>query len=419
MKKPQFDIILFGATSFVGRLVARQIQTLIDQNSTAIPAGFIWAIAARNESALLAVKDSLGSGAVNLSTVIADAHNEEQLRLMCEQCRVVISTVGPYALYGETLVKVCCETGTDYCDLTGEPQWIKSMMERYEKIAQQAGTRIVNCCGFDSIPSDLGVYQLEQLAHAAHGKIYPSVKLGVKAMKGGFSGGTLASMINGIKEAIADPSLRKQLGNPYLLCPDNHRFNARQPKSENHFDVDFNSWTTPFFMAGINTKIVHRTNALLNTFYGTNFTYSENMLLGKNGRWRAMLTRFGLGLFVLLLIFPVTRWLLQHWVLPKPGQGPTEAQQQAGHFTFLFLGQNENDLLGNNSLLLQVEGKGDPGYRSTAKMLTQAALCLAFDTDKSQGGGFFTPAALFGDKLVRRLESYAEVSFLQIGSQAD
>ena len=412
MKKPQFDIILFGATSFVGRLVALHIQSLLDSGSTAIPASFSWAIAGRNMNALQRIKTQLGAKANGLPCLVADSHNKTQLQALCRQCRVVISTVGPYALYGETLVQVCTESGTDYCDLTGEVPWIKRMLYRYEVRAQTSGARIVNCCGFDSIPSDLGVHYLQQLARCYWGGPATQIKMAVEHLRGGLSGGTLASIINVSKEAIANQEIRKQLSNPYWLCPQDQSEKVRQPSHKRQYDQDFESWTIPFLMAGINTRIVHRSNALLNYSYGREFIYSEQVIVKKFGRLRSAAMQLTTGVTLTGIIFPPTRWLLQRFVLPKPGQGPSAAQQQSGFFSLLFVGKNAAKQI----IRTRLQGDRDPGYSGTAKMLTQAGLCLAFDVPITQRGGFYTPAALMAEPLQQRLTKYAGITLQEISS---
>ncbi len=211
---PHFDLIVFGATSFVGQILTRYLAETYGLNGE-----LKWAIAGRSESKLQSVRGSLvpvlGDEAKHLPILLADAARDEQVRALCEQTNVIVSTVGPYALYGEPLVKACAESGTDYCDLTGEPQWIKRMLEKYEASAKASGARIVHCCGFDSVPSDMGVYFLQAEAQKAwNGKTASRIKMRVKAAKGGMSGGTVASIIQLTKEVMADPALRKELANP-------------------------------------------------------------------------------------------------------------------------------------------------------------------------------------------------------------
>jgi short subunit dehydrogenase-like uncharacterized protein len=324
---------------------------------------------------------------------------------------VVVSTVGPYALYGEPLVRVCAESGTDYCDLTGEVQWMKRMIDRYEDAARQSGARIVHNCGFDSIPSDLGVHFLQQHARAKFGHPCETVKMRVRSMRGGFSGGTVASLLNVLKEVAADPALRKSLQNPYLICPAGKVKGVRQPNvSLAEYDADFDAWVAPFVMSAINTRVVHRSNALAGHAYGREFRYDEALLTGRGARGRltAAATGAGLGAFMLAGSVGPLRAALEKFVLPAPGEGPSPEQQRAGGFDLRFHGRCDN----GHVIRARVTGDRDPGYGSTAKMLGQAAVCLAQDIPRARvGGGFWTPATAFGDKLIARLEAHSGVTF--------
>lgn len=410
MSKPPFDIVVFGATSFVGQILSRYMTEQF--NTGAAQAGKLtWAIAGRSQTKLEKLRTSLGSAGDKLKTIIADAANEAELRELCAQTRVIISTVGPYALYGEPLVKVCADTGTDYCDLTGETQWIKRMLERYEIGAIQSGARIVHCCGFDSIPSDLGVWFLQQQALQQFGQTCPQVKMRVKRMSGGASGGTIASMLNVAKEAAADPAIRKELANPYSICPPEHGFTARQHNVKTaEYDADFNAWTGPFVMAAINTRVVHRSNALTNARYGESFRYDEALLTGGGlkGRMTALGIAGGMGGFMAAAAVPPTRWVLEKFILPKAGEGPSEEAQILGGYDLRFIGETAD----GESLRVNVTGDRDPGYGSTAKMLGQAAACLALDIAKTnKPGGFWTPATIFEDHLIDRLRAHAGLTF--------
>jgi short subunit dehydrogenase-like uncharacterized protein len=324
---------------------------------------------------------------------------------------VVVSTVGPYALYGEPLVKVCAETGTDYCDLAGEVQWIRRMIQRYEESARQSGAHIVHCCGFDSIPSDLGVYFLQREALRRFGRPCTRVNMRVRAMRGGFSGGTAASLMNVIKEAAANPALRRELANPYSLCPDGYRPEVRQPGiSGPQFDPDFRAWIAPFVMSGINTRIVQRSNALLDAAYGADFAYGEAVLTGKGmkGRLAAAGMAAGIGGLMVAGAVAPARWALERCVLPAPGEGPSPEAQEKGFFDLRFLGRTS----GGKELRVKVTGDRDPGYGSTGKMLGQAAACLALDVAKDERpGGFWTPATIFGGRLIERLTKHSGLTF--------
>jgi len=322
-----------------------------------------------------------------------------------------VSTVGPYALYGETLIKVCAESGTDYCDLTGEVQWIRRMLQRYESAALHSGARIVHCCGFDSIPSDLGVHFLQRQALQLLGAPCTRVKMRVKAMRGGLSGGTAASMMNVVKEAAADPSLRRELADPYSLCPPAAAPRVLQPEVNSaQFDTDFDSWVAPFVMSGINTRIVQRTNYLSEAAYGSEFMYDEAVLTGRGmkGRLAAMATSVGISGFTLAAAVRPTRAILEKFALPKPGEGPSPEAQRSGRFDLRFLGITAD----GRRLQTRVTGDRDPGYGSTGKMLGQAAACLVLEVGKAaKAGGFWTPATIFGDRLIHRLTARSGLTF--------
>lgn len=403
MTTPQYDIILFGATSFVGDILTGYMMSLYP------PASDVkWAVAGRSENKLVETKQK--HGAHDIPHIIADAANVEQIKDMVKQARVIVSTVGPYALYGEPLVKACVESGTDYCDLTGEVQWYKRMMDKYETQAKQSGARIVHCSGFDSIPSDLGVYFLQQQAQAKFGKMCSSVSLRVARLKGGASGGTIASMVNIAKEAAKDANLRKELQNPYSICPAGHSFTRRQENiSGAKFDEDFDQWAGPFVMAAVNTRVVHRSNALLNNAYGNDFIYSEAMLMGKGGKGktRARNMGWGLNIFMLLAALGPSRWVLEKFFLPKPGEGPTPEEQLKGNFDYRFVGKTEDGQV----IKVKVTGDRDPGYGSTAKMLGQAAVCLANIKKEDKPGGFWTPATIYQDDLIQRLQAKSGLTF--------
>ena len=414
MTAPPYDIVVFGATSFVGQILARYLaEHLSDQAET-----LRWAIAGRSETKLADVKRSLGAAGQSLTAIVADAASESQLRALCAQARVVVSTVGPYALYGEPLVKVCAQSGTDYCDLTGEIQWIKKMIEKYGQVAQQTGARIVHCCGFDSVPSDMGVWFLQQHAVRQFSAPATRVKMRIKTLKGGASGGTVASMINVIQEAAADPSLRKALTDPYALCPKDHGFNARQHSVRSaEFDTAFDAWIAPFVMAVINERIVHRSNALSGKAYGTQFTYDEAVLTGPGlkGRLSALATVAALGAFMAGIVIRPVRGMMQRFLLPKPGEGPSPEAQLAGRYDLRFFGRTDEGQV----VRVKVTGDRDPGYGSTGKMLGQAAISLARDLVKDgakvgRSGGFWTPATIFDERFIERLTRYAGLRFERI-----
>ncbi|WP_397585125.1 saccharopine dehydrogenase family protein [Sphingorhabdus sp.] len=401
MADKKFDIIVYGATSFVGQIITRYMHTQFADGS------IVWAIAGRSRTKLQQVSDTIGLSGIEM--IVADSVDEGSLRQMCAQTKVVMSTVGPYALYGELLVRVCATTGTDYCDLTGEPQWIRKMQLRHEADAVKSGARILHCCGFDSIPSDLGVHFLQRNALEQFGQTCDRITMRVANMKGGASGGTIASMINMVKEAVSDADLRLELKDPYSLCPPDHSFFVQQPDVKIAYDNVYGGWIAPFVMAGINTRIVHRSNALSHNSYGAEFTYEEAVATGQGakGKRMARATSWGVNALMIGLAVPPIRWLLESFVLPKPGEGPTEKAQLEGGFDIVFLGSTAQ----GENIRCRVTGDRDPGYGSTAKMLSQASACLAKDVRDTVAGGFWTPATILGDRLIDRLKAHAGLTF--------
>ena len=416
MSKPSLDVVVFGATSFVGQILCRYLLREFGSKSQPGARKLRWAIAGRSRPKLEAMVSSLGPVAKHLPVLVADAADEKALEALCTDTRVVISTVGPYALYGEPLVRVCTRLGTDYCDLSGEAQWMRRMIAKYSDAAERSGARIVHCCGFDSIPSDMGVWFLQQQSLLHFGEPCAEVKMRVKAMRGTASGGTVASIVNVVREAAHDAALRKELTNPYSLCPPGASTKTRQANVIGPtFDRDFGAWSAPFVMAAINVRVVLRSNALRCNIVGNDqgvgdFRYDEAMLTGKglSGRAKAMGITAGIGGFVAAAAMPPTRWLMEKLILPAPGEGPSTDAQEKGFFDLRFIGRT----IDGRELRVKVTGDRDPGYGSTAKMLGEAATCLAQDVSKGEvAGGFWTPSTALGEALYKRLESHAGLRF--------
>lgn len=383
-----FDIVLFGASGFTGELVAEYLAEQAPQVR--------WAIAGRSASKLEAVRGRLGQP--DLPILVADSEDAAALTAMVEQTRVIISTVGPYARYGTTLLEVCAEQGTHYCDLTGEAQWMAEVYERVDPIAKSSGARLVHCCGFDSLPSDLSVYWLQKTFKARFGQYAESVTGRMGRYSGGVSGGTVASMMLVSEQIMKDPALRKRLMNPYALYPEAMEPGLDQPDQMGvAWDRNFESWTGPFIMAAINTKVVRRSNALAGLPYGSDFRYEESQLC--KSRWSALTSSIAIGAVMGGALFRPTRALLKQF-LPDPGEGPNAEARENGFFEFWVHGVSGTDK--QNHLRVKVTGKRDPGYGATSRMLAQAGLCLAQD-DLSVGGGIWTPASALGDALIKRL----------------
>ena len=403
-----YAVVLYGATSFVGQITAHYLAEFLSTNKDKGGNTVTWAIAGRDEEKLNELQSKLAS---KVDIIIANSDDAASLDTMTEQTQVIISTVGPYLKYGEPLIKSCVSNGTDYVDLTGEAIFIKDMMDKYQEAAKQSGARIVNSCGFDSIPSDLGVYFTQKQAEAKFDSACDVIHMRVKAAKGGLSGGTIASMATIFEEVGQDKSRRKQVANPYLLNDDKNAPNVRQSNvSKPEYDSEHKRWLAPFVMASINTRIVHRSNQLLGYEYGRDFRYDEAMWMkdGIKGKLTSYALSAGLLGFATAMMITPSRELLSKHVLPKSGSGPSEEEQENGYFDIRLFGKTANQ----ETIITKVTGDKDPGYGSTSRMLSQAALCLAQDISKEAvGGGFWTPASAMGDKLLARLEDHAGLSF--------
>ncbi|MBT8217629.1 MAG: saccharopine dehydrogenase [Acidimicrobiia bacterium] len=324
------------------------------------------------------------------------------------------STVGPYAMFGSEIVGACVRAGTHYCDLAAEAHWIRKMMDAHGTEAAQTGARIVHACGMDSIPSDVGVYFLQQRAKQLHGKPCSRVKMRVTELQGGFSGGTAASLLHGTEAGRKDPSIMQSMTDPYYLAPEGHRQGPDEPDNMMSVEVEYDevlqAWTKPFFMGPMNSKIVRRTNALLGYPYGEDFCYDEARVVadGLSGRIKAKAEAIGYVAFVASAAIPPTRWLLKKYVLPGSGEGPDQETRESGQWRIVLIGTMDD----GSTVRTLVGGEGDPATDSTSRMLTESALCLAQDAEKIPvGGGSWTPAAAMGDLLLDRLTSYAGMSF--------
>ena len=400
----KYDLVVYGASGFTGSLVVEYLARRYP------PAEALrWAVAGRHGGKLQATLERLCPDGPRPDILVVDSADFGALMQMTAAARVILTTVGPYARYGSELVRACVESATDYCDLCGEVQWMQRMIDTYQDAAAASGSRIVMSCGFDSIPSDIGVYTLQSRAIELTGEPLPECRLLVRAMKGGASGGTIASLLNAIDEAKADRSAARALKHPYSLNPAEDRTGPDGPdQSGSRFDPDAGAWTAPFVMAAVNTRVVRRSNALLDYLYGRDFRYSESTFVGSGfgSRLRAMTLGLSLRLFILASAIPLTRRLVLERFLPKPGEGPSEEARESGYFNLLLLGRLKSGEL----LKLRVKGDKDPGYGSTSQMLAESAICLA-SGESGVPGGLWTPAAALGDALRERLERTAGLSF--------
>jgi short subunit dehydrogenase-like uncharacterized protein len=400
----EFDLVVFGASGFTGRLV---VEYLRERYATG--GELRWAVAGRNPEKLDAVLEGLGIAAGEITVLVADSRDADALDEVAKRCRVVLTTVGPYAKHGSELVAACVRNGTSYCDLAGEVQWMRQMIDRHQQAAEASGARIVHACGFDSIPSDLGVWRLQREAVERFGKTCNQVSLLVRAMRGGFSGGTAASLLNVIEESRRDRAVARQLVDPYTLNPEGMR---EGPDGRDQAGVGYNEalgvWTAPFVMAVINQRVVRRTNALLDYEYGKDFRYNEAVITGPGtvGRLKAVAATAAMGAFMLASSIDFTRRNIVRRLLPAQGSGPGESDRESGFFNLVLVGSTH----AGETLRLRVTGDRDPGYGSTSRMIAESAVCLARDT-LDVGGGFWTPASAMDGKLLTRLEQNAGLAF--------
>jgi short subunit dehydrogenase-like uncharacterized protein len=399
----EFDVIVWGATGFTGKLVS---EYLLRQYG--VGAELNWAIAGRNAEKLEAVRHDLGDSAARLPIFTADSADRASLLQLATRTRVVLTTVGPYALYGSELVDVCVEAGTHYCDLAGEVQWIRKMIDQHHDRAQETGAHIVHCCGFDSVPMDMGAWFLQNEAMQRYGEYCKSITLLVKATKGAASGGTIASMMNILEESSKDRSVARMLVDPYSLNPEGQRDGPDdRDQTRTIYRNDVKSWTAPFVMAAVNTKVVRRSHALAGYPYGRDFSYAEAIMTGNGigGRLKGTAVTGALGAFMTAGAFSPTRKILGKFVA-KPGDGPDKELRESGFFNLIQIGV----LPDGKAIRTRITGDQDPGYGSTSKMLSECAVCLAKD-DLDVGGGVLTPAYAMDGKLLERLQRNAGLTF--------
>jgi short subunit dehydrogenase-like uncharacterized protein len=395
-----YDVVLYGATGFVGRQTVAYFAAHAGQNGDSA-AGLRWALAGRNRSKLEQVQRDVGGAALQAGIVVAAADDVRALDQLAANASVVLSTAGPFALYGSALVAACVKACTHYVDITGETPWASQVITQHHDAAAASGTRIIPFCGFDSVPSDIGVWLLMQAMQQRHGEPCIDVK-GAFTLSGGLNGGTFASLMNIMGGAGAHT-----LADPYLLNPPGERPLNRRDASDPvipRFDDDFHAWLAPFFMSPINTRVVRRSAALLN--YGPDFHYQEYRRMGAGVAGGVAATTLSMGMTLsqsAMALSPVRR--LAALVGPKPGEGPSEASMNRGSFSCELVGKSAS----GHTLRGRVAGLGDPGNRATTKLVCEAALSLALDADQLPGGpargGVLTPASGLGQVLVERLRS--------------
>lgn len=382
----EIGVVVYGATGYTGKLVAEYLNRQYGADGDVS-----WAMAGRSIDKLEAVRKDLGISA-KVPLIVTDASDPASVRAMVERAAVVITTVGPYQLYGSDLVAACAEAGTDYVDLCGEPNWMEEMINAHGDAAKASGARIVFSCGFDSIPFDLGVFFLQEEAQKLFGEPLSRVRGRVRSMQGVWSGGTLASFRATMAAAAKNPELVASLMNPFALTPG--FTGVEQPNGmKPMYDEVMESWVAPFMMATINTKNIHRSNLLLNHSYGADFAYDEMFMTGPGEQGEAMANA-------------VAEDKSMSTDTTQPGEGPTREQREAGFYDLLFVGHAAD----GKSLRVSVTGDMDPGYGSTSKMIAESAVCLLKNPEAS-AGGILTPAPAMGSLLIDRLKRNAGLTF--------
>ncbi len=398
MSDRRWDLVVFGATGFTGALIAEYL-------SKHAPAHLRLALAGRSRDKLEGVRRGLGEAGARFDLFTADSSQPATLDELARSTRVLATTVGPYAKYGLPVVEACAKAGTDYCDLAGEPLFMRESIDRFDAIAKSSGARIVHATGFDSIPSDLGVLILHDfLTKQGKPGTFERITLGVTHFKGTFSGGTFASAAGGLQEAMRDRTARRLMGDPYSLSPDRSKepdLGRQRDLTTLRYDDFLEQWTAPFVMASVNTRVVRRSNALLGHAYGRSLDYREVTALrpGLKGVVYGASVTATLATLVLSQSTAFTRSLIERFA-PKPGEGPDRAAREAGFFKMRLEGLTTE----GERVHALVAGVQDPGYGETSKMFSHAALCLVEDREKSpRVAGVLTPATALGLPLVERL----------------
>ena len=380
----KYDFVIYGATGFTGKLVVEYAIKQYNNNNEVS-----WAIAGRSNEKLEHVQEKYNLPS-NIGKIVVDSNDQNSIDEMVSQTKCVLTTVGPYQLYGEKIIKTCISTGTDYVDLCGEPGFMHKIISECSAEAKETGARVVFSCGFDSIPFDLGVLFVQEEVMSKLNKYAPSVRGRVRAMNGEFSGGTAASMKATMAALQSDPELINILVNPHALC-EGIQGVQQDDDSKPTYDEELNTWVAPFFMAPINTKNIHRSNKLMNHIYGENFKYNEMWIQGPGEEGKAaaefISTMNPLG------------------DAPEPGDGPSRESRENGNYDVLFCADVDGE-----TIKASVSGDMDPGYGSTSKMIAESAVCLVKDCE-DLAGGIYTPAASMGKKLIKRLESNAGLTF--------
>ena len=384
----KFDIVVYGATGFTGQLVAEYLAANYRGDRD-----LKWAMAGRSLDKLASVRDAIGAPA-DTPLIVADAGDPASLKAMVDQTRSVLTTVGPYQLYGSELVAACAASGTDYLDLCGEPVWMRQMIDAHEAVAKASGARIVFSCGFDSVPFELGAFFVQEEARRVFGAPAARVKGRVRDMRGTLSGGTAASAKATFDAVAKDLSLVAILNDPFALT--SGFTGPKQPRGNKlAYEEDLQSWAAPFMMALINTRNVHRSNMLMGFPYGREFIYDEMALTGPGEQGEANAKR------VMAANSEKTGPNAR-----KPGEGPSKEERENGLYDLLYVAIAPD----GRQVRASVKGDRDPGYGSTSKMISECAICLLRDTPDVPAG-FWTPGAAMQHKLIKRLVDHAGLTF--------
>ena len=380
-----FDFVIYGATGFTGKLVVEYALKKYSDDEIS------WAIAGRNLNKLNDLKDKLNlPDKVGIFEV--DSEDQSSIDVLVENTKCVLTTVGPYQLYGDKIIRTCISSGTDYVDLCGEPGWMHKIINECSDDASKSGARVIFSCGFDSIPFDLGVLFVQEKTMEKLSRYAPSVRGRVRAMNGEFSGGTAASMKATMASLSQNPELLNVLINPHALC-EGFQGIQQEDDTKPKYDEDLQTWVAPFFMAPINTKNIHRSNALMGHKYGESFMYNEMWISGPGDEGKAIAD-------MIAGTNPIAGD-----DAPKPGEGPSREKRENGNYDILFCADVDEEII-----KASVTGDMDPGYGSTSKMITESAICLIKDAPDLEGG-IYTPASSLGTKLIRRLEANAGLTF--------
>ncbi len=399
----EFDIIVWGATGYTGRRIVKDLVTsYIAKDDLKV------AVAGRSIEKLRQV--CVEAGAPDMPMIVADSADKSAVDALAKRAKVIIAAAGPYALFGTSMVAACADAGTDYVDLTGEKVWVREMIDRHEETARASGARIVHACGFDCIPFDYGVMYTQKLAQEAFGAPAQEVLGRIKRMKVAPSGGSVATAFELVGGAAKDEKIRSLMKDPFVLAPDSDAQRAEQPDADTpRFDPEIGKWAVSFAMSPMNMAIVHRSNMMMGYPYGQDFKYNEMFTVKKRGQ--ARIRHIVQEIAIPMLAFPPIKALLKNFVLPKQGEGGSEAELDKGHFELWFVARGP----GGKFIHTSVSGDTDPGYVGTPLMIIESAVSLLKETTRDvTPGGIYSPAAAFKEPFFERLKAGVDMRFQQL-----